>query len=747
YWYENLRRTVEFEPAVRELAADGFTAFIECSPHPVVAVGVQETLDAGEYEGVVTGSLRRDDGGPDRFLASLAQLWTGGGAPDWAALFAGTGARTLPLPTYAFQRERYWPAPAAHPAGGQGANSTDRADRADSSFWDAVSRGDLPELAGTLDVSPDTLEPLLPALSAWHLRRTAEAGADSRRYRIGWQIRAGLSDARLSGRWFALVPSGRYGTDTDAAGTADSLVSADALESVTAPVLDALARYGADLVTIPVDPATAQDRTALAALLRDALDDAGRTGIRLAGVLSLLALDQRTSVSFPGVPAGVAGTLLLAQTLTALDADAPLWCVTSGAVSVGATDRVRAVRQAAVWGLGQVVALEQPRRWGGLIDLPEVLDRGVLARLAAVLSGGADGEDQVAVRPSGVFTRRLGHAPARPADAAGGWQPAGTVLVTGGTGALGAHVARWLARSGAERLVLTGRRGPEAPGAAELAAELGEMGVDVTVVACDVTDRAAVAAMLREVEEAAEPIRAVVHAAGLPQSETLDGMGLDSFAAVSTPKAAGALHLDELLGDRELDAFVMFSSIAATWGSGGQAAYAAGNSVLDALALDRRARGLAATSVQWGAWAGSGMAADETSREALARRGIRAMAPEAALSALRTATGGVDAVVAVADIDWELFTPAFTALRPSPLLSALPETAALRTGRAAPVDGGAGAALRTRLAGVDTAGRRAALLDLVRAEAAAVLGHGGAAGIDPGRPFRELGFDSLTAVE
>ncbi|MEZ0095634.1 acyl transferase domain-containing protein/D-arabinose 1-dehydrogenase-like Zn-dependent alcohol dehydrogenase/acyl carrier protein/thioesterase domain-containing protein [Streptacidiphilus sp. EB129] len=754
YWYENLRRTVEFEPAVRELAEAGFTAFVEVSPHPVVTVGVEETLEAGGFEGVVAGSLRRGEGGPERFLASLAQLWTGGGTPAWDAVFAGSGAQVVALPTYAFQHSRYWPTLAAPTVNGASG------DAVDAPFWDAVARGDLPELAESLRVAPDALEPLLPALSAWHLRRQSDAEADGWRYRVDWQVCAIVAEAtRLSGRWLVVVPTDDTTPDAPDSRSAGTI----------AVVLQGLERAGAEVVHVGVDAARA-DRASFAEQLRAALEgDDGKP----AGVLSLVGLDARSHSTRPELTAGVVGTLLLAQVLGELEVDGPLWCVTGGAVSVGASDPVSAVGQAAVWGLGRVVALEQPRRWGGLVDLPSEPDAAAVARLAAVLAGATGPEDQLAVRGAGVFARRLVHAPAGTVPGAD-WKPRGTVLVTGGTGALGGHVARWLAQNGAERLVLTGRRGADAPGVDELVAELREFGADVAVVGCDVTDREAVAAMLREVEAdalspaptgdagadgstavAAGPgdrrIRAVVHAAGLPQNEALDAMGLDAFAAVCAPKSAGALHLDELLADRELDAFVMFSSIAALWGSGGQAAYAAGNAVLDALALDRRARGLAATSVQWGAWAGSGMAADEASREALLRRGIRALAPDAALAALRGAVGGGGAVVAIADVDWARFAPAFTALRPSPLLTGLPEVASLQAAQdaspAAAGAGGAGGALRERLARLDGDRARAVLLDLVRAEAAAVLGHAGAAAVDPGRPFRELGFDSLTAVE
>ncbi|WP_156107416.1 type I polyketide synthase, partial [Streptomyces violaceusniger] len=231
------------------------------------------------------------------------------------------------------------------------------------------------------------------------------------------------------------------------------------------------------------------------------------------------------------------------------------------------------------------------------------------------------------------------------------------------------------------------------------------------------------------------------------QAAELVEMSLADAEAVVSGKAAGAACLDELLGDRELDAFVVFSSIAGVWGSGGQAAYSAANAYLDALVEDRRARGLAGTAVAWGPWAESGMATSEGMERELARRGLLVMAPELALAALRGAITGDDGVVTVADMDWERFAPAFTLERPSPLIGDLPEVEkVLRSG------GGSGqseaaAGLRERLAGLTEAEIDRTLLNLVRGHVAAVLGFTGGETVEPERAFKELGFESLTAVE
>jgi NAD(P)-dependent dehydrogenase (short-subunit alcohol dehydrogenase family)/acyl carrier protein len=308
-------------------------------------------------------------------------------------------------------------------------------------------------------------------------------------------------------------------------------------------------------------------------------------------------------------------------------------------------------------------------------------------------------------------------------------------LVTGGTGGLGAHVARWLARNGTERILLLSRSGPDGPGVDDLLAELTELGAEAEAIACDVTDYPALDAVIRDARERGAEFRTVVHAAGTAQHTPIAELNLEEFARIIAAKVIGAVLLDQLFDDDSLDAFVLFSSIAGVWGSGGQSAYAAANGFLDGLATLRRAAGVHAVSIAWGPWAGGGMGEDHG--DYLRRRGLRPMQPETALRALREAVEGDAAEVVVADVDWERFLQAFTSGRPSPLLSAF-----------APVEEKTDAIPKTdaiqRLGGPDLA---AQLRALVRAQVAAVLGHGSEQAIDLDTPFSELGMDSLAAVD
>ncbi|MER6962002.1 type I polyketide synthase, partial [Streptomyces sp. NPDC000618] len=374
---------------------------------------------------------------------------------------------------------------------------------------------------------------------------------------------------------------------------------------------------------------------------------------------------------------------------------------------------------------------------------------GDASRRAALPRGaGAGDEDQAAVRDSGVLVRRLVRAPAADRPPVRDPRPTGTVLVTGGTGGLGAHIAQWAAEQGAERLVLTSRSGLAAPGARELAQRLTALGPQVTVAACDMADQEAVARLVAEMDADGPPLRVVVHAAGLGQAGMLVDTDLAESDRLSAGKVVGAQVLDTVLGDRPLDAFVLFSSIAGLWGSGRQGVYASANAYLDALAEHRRSRGLTATSIAWGPWAGSGMADDERAREALAGRGLRMIDPRSAVAAMDRALELDETTVVAADIDWERFLTGFTALRPSPLFDELPDAQrVLRAAAAQDTPAPAAGELARRLARATPAEHEAIVLDIVRAQVAQVLGHSAPMSVPVDRPFRDLGFDSLTTVD
>ncbi|MFJ6677440.1 type I polyketide synthase [Actinosynnema sp. NPDC091369] len=757
------RDAVRFAEAVDWLRERGVTAFLEIGPHPTL---------------VPTGVMRREDDSPQRLLAALGKLWVDGA--EWA-LPAAHGE----VPTYAFQRERFWlVSGAATDVTGAGLGAVDHP------LLGAVV--ELPDEQGVVltgQLSPAAQpwlaehtvlgQVLLPgaAFVELALRAGAQVGCPAVeqlaleaplvlagpvdvRVAVGGADRTVAIHSRSDGDWVrhatgvlgagsAPVPWHEPRTEpVDLAGFYESLADAGFEYGPTFQGLRAVRRDGDDLyadVHLPADG----DRFTLHPALLDAVlqavtiaDDRPKlpfsfTGVTVwrtggtsarAKVTATGADTYRVSLTGPdGEPIATVESLALrapaaprphdlhrlawhatevepaqhddrlhhatdpvetlrvVQEFLAAPDSSRLVVVTRGAVSVRGED-VADLRAAAVWGLVRSASAEHPGRFV-LVDTD-----GPLPALGD--------EPQVAVRDGELHVPRLERADVAPLPSS--LSPDGAVLVTGGTGVLGAAVARHLVtRHGVTRLVLASRRGPAAPGVEALVAELA--GADVTVVACDVSDRDAVARLLAE-----HPVTSVVHAAGVLDDAVVQSLDPERFAEVWQPKAAAALHLHELAGD--LEAFVLFSSVAGVLGAPGQANYAAANAFLDALATHRHANGLPAVSLAWGHWAQtSGMTGKltENDRRRMAKAGVLPLTTDEALA---------------------LFDAALTAGEPvlAPVRLDRRATPAPPSGPAQPTHD---------------------VLELVRRAVAQVLGHASTDAIGPHRAFSDLGFDSLTAVE
>ncbi|MFD4322721.1 SDR family NAD(P)-dependent oxidoreductase, partial [Streptomyces sp. NPDC058548] len=651
YWYRNLREIVLFADVVRRLQDAGSQVFVEIGPHPVLSLAMEQMVSGGR----VLHSLRRDQPETAQLLSSLGAAWTAGLPVGWRELLPA-GAEPVALPTYAFQRQRYW-----------------------------------------LDAPPV-------------VARTGTSETDAWRYRVGWTPLAGQHSGGLSRNWLLLCH--------------------DMSEVVY--VRQALEGAGAQ-VEVQVLP-DARDREHVAKLL------AGAEHIAYLATASDRSHSDRSH-------SAVLNDLVTVMQAVVEQEDARLWVVTRGAVSAPGNSTVPDPVLAAVWGLGRVFGLEHPGHYGGLVDLPAVWRPATGGLLATALAQSV--EDQLAVGADGVFVRRLRRAPAPLAKGGERWRPSGTVLVTGGTGGLGSYLARWLARNGAEHLVLVSRSGPEAPGAVELAEELTAAGTPTTVRACDITDAGQLAEVLGGTGH--PPITTVIHAAGVSRDVVLTDLTAADLEDVLAAKVRGADALAERLADGAFERLVLFSSNAGVWGGARQGAYAAANAYLDALAERLRAAGRSVTSVAWGLWDAEGMGGGEAGSR-LSRLGLRPMAPDRAVEALHEALGLDETLVAVADVDWEQFVPAFTMARRRPLIEDLPEArqitaAANRQDADADGDADGASALLSRLDGLDAAGRLDLLSELVCEEAARVLSHSSPDAIEPERAFRDMGFDSIASVE
>ncbi|RKR91911.1 rifamycin polyketide synthase module 4/5/6 [Micromonospora pisi] len=420
-------------------------------------------------------------------------------------------------------------------------------------------------------------------------------------------------------------------------------------------------------------------------------------------------------------------------------AHARLVLVTRGAVAVGPEEIPDPVG-AAVWGLVRSAQSEHPDRIL-LVDVDESVS-GAIPDLAD------RHEPQLAVRAGDVLAPRLTRLPRAGDGPSSVWDHRGTVLVTGGTGGLGRLVARHLVtRWNVRRLLLVSRSGPAAPGAETLVAELVALGAAAVVVAGDVADRESLAEVLASVPPE-HPLVAVVHAAGVVADGVVEKLTPEQLDRVLAPKVAGAINLYELTKHLDLRAFVLFSSAAAVLGAGGQGGYAAGNAVLDALAHRWRVAGTPAHALGWGMWAESaGMAGRlaEHDLRRLERLGTAALTAEQALTLFDLAVGGAEAVVLPLRLQaTALATQSQEGTLPAVLRGLVP--AAVRPTVRSRTDGRRDPVV-DRFAGVSGPERERLLEDLVRRNAAAVLGHTSVDSVASDRAFKDLGFDSLTAVE
>ncbi|WP_410618708.1 type I polyketide synthase [Amycolatopsis sp. cmx-8-4] len=872
YWYENLRNTVRFEAVVRLLAERGHSVFVECSPHPVLTIGVQDTVDELGADAVAVGTLRRDDGGPARFLNALAQAHVCGAMPDWSTVLSG-GRVVEDLPTYPFQRQRFWLEAAAgagelssaglgtagHPllgaavrlAGTGGLLYTGRLARRTHPWLTDHAVFDTVLLPGTAfvelavraaeDTGCDTLEELtlegpllLPERGAVTVQVAVAPADDDGRHAITFHSRQDDQGDWTRHATGVLGTSPAAGTALTAWPPAAEPIDVDALYQDLAdagfgygPVFQGLRaawRSGRDVYAEVVVPTEDAARFGLhPALLDSALHAAGhdvligadgtssipfswrgvtlhRTGaaalrVRLTvgeGELALAVADET------GAPVATVDSLLLRPLTRTLTGAAPdslfrvdwaglepseadstvLWCddldeleTPEGLVVVRVApepdelaerthaaaaraldlarrwtsdERFAAAKLvlltsgaraddpagAAVWGLIRAAQSEHPGRFV-LADVAPG-EEDLLPRALA------SGEPQLAVQAGTTYVPRLRRV--KPAD---GDLPVfdGTVLVTGGTGTLGALLAEHLITGhGVRDLVLTSRKGLDAPGAPELAERLRGLGADVTIAACDAADRTALADLL----DGLPGLTGVVHAAGVLDDGVLASLTPERLAAVLRPKVDAAVHLDELTADRPLTAFVLFSSVAATLGTAGQGNYAAANAFLDALAARRRAQGRPGTALAWGFWAErSGMTGHlaDADLSRMTRSGVGALPSAEGLALFDVALRQADAALVPARLDLATLRARAGGDVP-PLLRELIRTRSRRADEPAST-----ASLAGRLAAAPDADRPQLALDAVLAETATVLGFASAATIDGDQAFKEIGFDSLTAVE
>lgn len=707
YWSRNLREPVLFSAAVSQLIADGVDTFVEVSAHPLLLTAIQECLRVERRAGTAVGSLRRDEDERAALLSSVGALFACGHDIPFERLFAD-GGRLVSLPPFAWNRQRCWL--------------------------------DAEDLAASPPPGPkDGLDAWLHEVNWVAQSPAASTAASTRRWLV-------LTDGSGVGARLARLLE-RAGDRVVSLGRCDDLRSLDRL----------LADHLAD-PEMPWDGVV--HLWALDARLPDAADEGTVAGAIDSGALTALGVVQALARS---------GAARMPR----------VYLITSGAQPVAA-DAVTAPAQAAVWGLGSTIAVEHPEFRCTRIDVGGDAGDPDVEAVAAELSADAP-EDLVAFRRGTRYVARLeqGVGAVRASDAiaeladlarqgrslaavlrralpgrSDETQPIrleapalpdfsrGTCLITGGLGGLGLVTAEWMVARGARHLALVGRSAPSDAAAAVLD-RMRAAGAEIVTMRADVASEPGLAGALAAIDGTMPPLRGVVHAAGVLDDAVLTTLDAGKLRTVMAPKVRGAWLLHRLTSGRELDYFVLYSSVLSYLGAAGQANHAVANAFLDALAHHRRGLGLPAASVNWGVWSEVGSAAKSGRGERLAVMGLQSITPAEGCAALERLLVADAVQASVMRFDARAWCRHLPGAARSALFARLAAAAAPVEERASAPEPPIG----DRLAALAGGAERQQLMETyLTAQVARVL-RLAVAQIDVNRPLRAMGLDSLMAVE
>ncbi|WP_247406531.1 type I polyketide synthase, partial [Bradyrhizobium sp. 76] len=725
YWVRQVRSPVRFLDGVHVLEAQGVRASLELGPDGILTGLAAGCLSEASPMQVVAAQRRGRDG-TEALRGALGTLHVHGVGVDWAKA-AGDLAK-LPvasLPTYAFQRQRYW-------LEAEKASPVESKNGVDARFWEAVQSGSAERVEQLLQLPKDGprehLSALLPALNNWYEQTGAETTVDGWCYEDLWQRVSASASSEITGGICWLV-SGQW----------PDVARLERLQEI-------LRAQGTVVECLTANEATARLQA-----------DAGGADALLPRAVVYLAGELPPGSSVAKEKPWLRATceaVTLAQAISRRNdtSGMRLWLCTSHALRIRGDDVPTAPYLQALWGLGRTLNLELPNCFGGLADLGPADDLTMRRMAAMFLSAEPySAGEEFALRGQELWTRKLHHAPSRISEpAARKWDPQGTILITGGTGSLGSVLCHWLAERGTQHLILTSRRGEQAPGAADLVTALAGKGCRAEVRECDVGDNVAVDALVRELTsgDASRPaLRHIFHLAGDVVDVPLNELTLEAIEEEQGGKVGGAwaLHDSVQRWGSELISFVLYGSAAGFLGNYGQSAYSAANAGLTGLVHLRRSKGLPATIVHWGAWADGGMAAAPDAETQLRRRGASYMKPELCLLGLERALQEGREELAVFDVDWSRMRE--LAGRSSPLLSELPEMRASQAASGVESANGHAHNLKTELQTLSGRERRSRLLSLVRDLVAVVLGVNEPLTLGSEVGFADLGMDSLMAVE
>ncbi|NEQ64745.1 MAG: SDR family NAD(P)-dependent oxidoreductase [Symploca sp. SIO2D2] len=647
YWVNHVRQPVKFAQSMETLYQEGYEVFLEVGSKPILLGMGQQCLP--EDLGVWLPSLHPGQEDWQQMLQGLAKLYVQGVKVDWSGFDQDYARRKVVLPTYPFQRQRYWIETSESKSQKAEPSSVNKT----TSIVDWLNDGNIQKLAQQLEqvgqFAPEQakfLPEFLEILVKQHQEQISAATIKDWFYQVQWKP---LRDTQTK----TSIQPGHWLIFADTTGVGNKLAQQLQQQGCECSLVYRGDRYQKlETGSYPLNPTEPQEFELLLAAIKE------NSQFPLQKVIHLWSLDAPTPqdltvTSLRQAQRWGCGTILhLVKALIKTNNTPQLWLVTRGSQSVQSTTEEVSVAASPLWGMGRAISLEHPQLWGGMVDLDPQTPESETETLWQLLTNNHQLEDHLALRGEQTYIARLVKQ-SLTASQPVSFKPDATYLITGGLGALGLHTANWMVEKGARHLVLISRTQPSEQKLAAIS-NLQQQGAEVVVAQADVCNLEELTNILEQIDSHQTLLKGIVHAAGVGAVQPIQQIDLTQLEEVMAAKVMGGWILHQLTQDQELDFFVSFSSIAAVWGGAGQAHYAASNHFLDGLTHYRRAKGLPSLSINWGPWSGGGMAGDQELKE-ISKRGIEPLSPEQGVAALEKLWTRDNHQTTVANVNWSLF--------------------------------------------------------------------------------------------
>ena len=608
YWVNHVRQPVKFAQSMETLHQLGYDVFLEIGSKPILLGMGRQCLPEGV--GVWLPSVRPGQEDWQQMLHSLGELYVRGVKVDWLGFDQDYSRCKVVLPTYPFQRQRYW----IETSEKESQKAAYSAKNQTTTILDWLNNGKTQKLAQQLKkigkFTPEQtklLPELLEILLKQHQEQLTTETLKDWLYQVQWKpvLNTHLKTNIKVCHWLIFA---------DMTGVGKKLSQQLQQQGSECSLVYRGKHYQKlEKGAYQLNPSEPQEFEQLIQSVQK------NSELPLERVVHLWSLEVPTPKDLTITSLGQAqrwgcGTVLhLVKALSKSNNVSKLWLVTRGAQSVQSTTEEVSVAASPVWGMGRVISLEHPKLWGGMVDLDPQTPESETETLLQLIADNNQLEDHLALRRNRTYIARLvkqSPTASQPVSL----ESNATYLITGGLGALGLHTAKWMLDKGARHLVLISRTQPSQHKIAAIG-NLQKQGAEVVVAQADVCNFEELSKVFEQVNSDMAPLKGIVHAAGVGAFQPMQHIELTQLEEVMAAKVIGGWILHQLTQDKELDFFVSFSSIAAVWGAAGQAHYAASNHFLDGLTHYRRAKGLPSLSINWGPWSGGGMAGEQELQE------------------------------------------------------------------------------------------------------------------------------------